>query len=262
MINHNLTPKQLDILTLLIRFRFLNTKHFQNIFNHKDPHRIKAWLKDLNQKHYIHRFYNRQTFAENTRPAVFCLATKSRKILKQLNKYDTQILDRIYSEKDRSKQFQDHSLCIADIYIHLKNYTKLPKTLHFFTKIDISNYASLPDPRPDAYIVVKNSRKATKRYFLEVFDEGTPRFVLKRRIKTYIDYVQDDMWHEASKDPIPSILLVCTNEKMRNYLSYHIKRTLADKPEIAIKFFITTRQMLEEHGLQTTVWQQVKTKAD
>ena len=50
MNKNNLTKKQLEILTLLYRFRFLNRSQIQKLLNHKKISRINIWLKDLADK--------------------------------------------------------------------------------------------------------------------------------------------------------------------------------------------------------------------
>ena len=55
--NFSPTPKQLEILLLLYRFRFLNSPQIQAILNHKYHHRIQTWLNDLLTKDYIGQLY-------------------------------------------------------------------------------------------------------------------------------------------------------------------------------------------------------------
>ena len=50
MILPPLTTKQKQILSFLSQFRFLTVNQLLKYFNHKDPHRIKEWLKDLKEK--------------------------------------------------------------------------------------------------------------------------------------------------------------------------------------------------------------------
>ncbi|SRR5258708_2311135 len=111
-----ITKKQLEILLLLYRFRFLDTKNIQLLLHHKLPSRIQSWLFDLNQKDYIHQFYNKTSFVERTKPAIYCLSTKAKKILKTQKECDPYLLGQIYREKNRSKEFRQHCCYIADLY--------------------------------------------------------------------------------------------------------------------------------------------------
>lgn len=75
------TKKQIEIIKLLAKYRYLNRLHIQKLLNHKQSHRVKVWLKDLSNKEYLVRFYSNK-FGENIKPAYYCLAVKSRSILK------------------------------------------------------------------------------------------------------------------------------------------------------------------------------------
>lgn len=46
---NKITPKQIEIILLLYKFRFLNTNQFKTLLKHKDIRRINSWLKDLNK---------------------------------------------------------------------------------------------------------------------------------------------------------------------------------------------------------------------
>lgn len=74
------TPKQLEILIYLYRFRFLNRSHIQQLLHHKDPKTINVWLKDLANKNIIGRHYSTK-LKENIKPAIYFLVAESRQFL-------------------------------------------------------------------------------------------------------------------------------------------------------------------------------------
>jgi len=118
-----ITPKQLEILLLLYRFRFLNRTHIQKFLNHKDPRRINTWLKDLTERNIIGQRYSRKLLA-NTKPAIYHLSTKSRKILLTQRGINEKLLKRVYREKTRSERLIRHCLLVADIYFFLEKKLK------------------------------------------------------------------------------------------------------------------------------------------
>ncbi len=131
-----ITPKQLEILHLLYRFRFLNRHHIQSFLNHKDPKRINEWLKDLTSKKIIGRIYSKK-LGENIQPAIYYLSSKSHQILKGQVSIDNRMLKRVYRERLRSRKLIDHHLLVADIHFFLQAQAKDNKQeLHFFTKTD------------------------------------------------------------------------------------------------------------------------------
>lgn len=167
----DITPKQLEILILLYRYRFLNRIQIQTLLNHKNTKCINTWLKDLNDKKIVGRHYTRNT-TENIKAAIYYLMPKSKNLLinqKEVNK--ELLVKRIYREKIRSLRLVEHSIFLADFYLDLIKNVKNEKII-FFTKTDLFTYNYLPTKCPDAYIVKKD--KTIKRYFLEIIDEDFP----------------------------------------------------------------------------------------
>jgi hypothetical protein len=256
----SLTSKQLEILTLLYRFRFLNTKHIQKFLNHKRPRKTNSWMKDLSEKKLVGRIYSRK-FGENTRPAIYFLDTKARKILKESEGVNQRLLSRIYREKGRSKRFIDQNLFLADIYFHLENLmTKTKGELHLYTKTDLAGHSHyLPEPMPDLYFAVKEKSGDVFRYFLEVYSDGTPRYALKHRIHRYFNYYDGNAWEIATKHPFPKIFLVCADRKMQGFLGRFIKNTSDEQFQDDIHFFLTRAGKIKRHGIDKEIWQRVET---
>ena len=150
----NITPKQIEILILIYRFRFLNRIQIQTLLNHKDYKRINAWLKDLTDKHYLKRNYKR-TLLNKNKPAIYYLGTKSISLLKSFDVVNPKLLSRIYREHLRSKKFIDHCMTIGNLYLWFKNRVK-DNQLHFFAKTDLSLHDYLIQPIPDAYLSVES----------------------------------------------------------------------------------------------------------
>lgn len=256
MEKQKITPKQLEILHLLYRFRFLDRIQIQRFLNHKNHRRIIAWLNDLTKKNIIGRKYSNK-LKENTKPAIYHLSTKSREILIEDSKTDEKILKRVYREKTRSKRLIDHCLLVANIYFYLKDQMlKSGNVLHFYTKTDLSTHYYLPYKRPDAYIAIE-SAKETKRYFLEIIDEGTPRFMLRSKIAQYVEYFEEGTWNNKIGHPNPAILLVCPDETIKAFLFKHIAQVLEEEAEVEINFYLSTKDIIEESQLSGNVWEKV-----
>ncbi|HEU4965914.1 MAG TPA: hypothetical protein VFT53_00345, partial [Candidatus Saccharimonadales bacterium] len=54
----DITAKQVAILELIYRFRFVNRIQIQALMHHRDYRRINAWLKDLREKQYVEWIYS------------------------------------------------------------------------------------------------------------------------------------------------------------------------------------------------------------
>ena len=248
------TPKQLNILLLLYRFRFLNRIQIQKLLNHKDPRRINTWLKDLTTRNIIGRKYSTKLLA-NTKPAIYHLATKSRAILLAQPDINEKLLKRVYREKTRSDKLINHCLLVADLYFLLDKQTQTNKTkLHFYTKTDLVTHYYLPYKRPDAYIAIE-SRRQTKRYFLEIIDEGTPRFMIRSKINQYIEYFQANTWQNRTDHPNPTMLFVCPEELTKIFLNKYILQIQEEEPEVDLEFFLTIKDQINNN--QADLWEKV-----
>ena len=242
MVTSIVTPKQLEILILLYRFRFLNRSQLQTLLNHKEPRRIKTWLKDLTDKKIIGRHYSTK-FNENTKPAIYYLITKSKTLLIERPEVDPNALKRVYREHMRSQRLIEHCIRLAKFYLQLKEQTK-GKTLHFFTKTDLTTHDYFPYSHPDAYIAIKDGKKM-KRYFFEIIDEGAPRFILRSKIKMYIEYFSENTWTTNTGHPFPKILLLCPNNQIKDYLHKHISLAMEEEVEVEIDFFLSNTDKVE-----------------
>lgn len=248
----NITSKQLEILQLLYRYRFLNRIHIQRFLNHKDPKRINAWLKDLTDRNITGRKYSRR-IKENTKPAIYHLATKSHHILLNEANTDDRLLKRVYREKNRSERLVKHSLLLADIYFLLKEQAdKNHQQLHFYTPVDLLKHYYLPYKRPDAYIALETATE-TKRYFLEIIDEGMPRFMIRKRVAQYFEYFEEGIWIERTGYDNPSLLIVCPNETILHFLKRHISQVLEEAAD-DLFCYLSLKESFREGRTSSPIW--------
>lgn len=249
------TQKQLEVLILIYRFRFLNRTQIQTLLNHKDPKRINAWLKDLIGKNILGRIYSTK-LKENTKPAIYYLATKSKKLLLEQEGINERILNRAYRDKNASQKLIGHCIFLAHVYLLLKiNSLKNSQELHFYTKTDLTNHYYLPYNRPDAYISLKD-KELTKRYFLEIIDEGTPRFMLRKKISHYIEYFDEGTWKNRTLHNNPSLLFICPNQNIKDFLYKHIAQVLEEETS-DLQFFLSLKSQIQAEGNTPPTWQLV-----
>lgn len=247
------TPKQLEILILLYRFRFLSRHHLQQLLHHKTYNRINAWLRDLTTKKIIGRKYSKKLLA-NTKPAIYYLDTKSRQILAEQEQVETKLLKRVYREKSRSQRLINHCLTLADFYLQLLKEAPKQK-VHFFTKTDLASHYYLPFQRPDAYIAVEENEltKQTKRYFLEIIDPSTPRFILRQKIEIYLNYYDSNKWQTNTGHPFPKLLFLCPDETLKNYLATYLSKKLEEEIDVEMEFYLAVVGQGEK-----VVWEKVE----
>jgi len=256
MEKNNITKKQLEILTLLYRFRFLNRLQIQKLLHHQYLNRVTIWLNQLTNTNYIRRYYNPKTV---TIPAIYSLGLNGKKYLKQsdLKGINKTLLDRVWREKNLSDQFKQHCLLVADIYLSLVTLTEKNKSiLNFRTKTELSNIKDLISPNPDAYFSLTKSNGNKKRYFLDIFNDWPPRMYLRKRVNQYLEFYQTNIWQDHQTDPFPQIILVCPEDRAKRYLNRYIKKKLEYESEP--QFYLSTSDQIKTKGLVKEVLEKVE----
>lgn len=219
MVKQKTSTIQPQILQYLLRFRFLTSTQIQKLLQLNSLHSANYYLTKLSRQQTIGSLYSR-TKELSFQPAIYYLKTAG---LKQLEINDQKIIKKLYKEKSKSKTFINHSLLIANYFIYLKNDSiKTNQSLNFFSKNDLLPYQYLIHPLPDAYIT--RTDKNTKRYFLEIIDENSPRFSIRKRIDQYNNYIENKTFEKNTGYIFPTILLICPNQTINNYLKKYFEK--------------------------------------
>lgn len=273
-----LKPRQIEILILLHRFRYLSRPQIQTVLGHKTWAKVIIWLNDLTDQHYIYRYYEPKLAGK---PAIYCLDKASVRYLRKLASLtpeqqgqagvpnaekdyleitDSQ-LKRIYRDKTLSDTFREHCLFLADMYLSLqKDCRHFDSELTFFTNTDIQYVKHFPIPRPDAYYVIKRPDDKIERYFLTVFDPMPPRMVLRRRIWHYCNYHEEHYWQKKRPDRrFPDIIFILPDDRSKRYVIRQAK-TIIEKEwlENKITFFVGTWQEARDKGIDWEVLTEVE----
>lgn len=245
--------KQIAILVLLYRFRFLNTNQLQKLLGHKDPSTAQGWLADLVQGQYVYSNYDRKSFGKNTKPSVFHLLPKAIQVLKEQEDCDEKQLKKIYQEGERSEGFINDCLFIADMNLKLKDQVSKTAEVHFSTKVDLIGYDYFPDPPPDAYVALTEKSK-TNRYFVLLLEEKAPKYAYLDKLKRYMEYLETDEWKSNTKNALfPSILVICPDYPKKRFVERYIKDNSPKEP-----FYLTTKNQVRLKGIKSDIWETVE----
>jgi|SRR3989344_682649 len=290
-----ITNKQEEILELLYRYRFLDRIQIQTLMNHKDRKTINMWLRDLRAKQYVQWIYSPNDFAAKTKPAIYYIALNGIRHLKTLEWdddtliYPIEELRKRYRESSRSQTFIDRCQLIADCCINLEQHNKNSKnssrdssargTTKSYTYVTEADYI---DPENDYNFLSeselvnpqlcfvrqerkKNDKKTVEsddpvitNYLLEIFDATLPRYRLKKRLKDYVEYLDNREWE--GDDPEPIILLACARLTDLIYAKRGTRRLIAeiwehddeDRPHIRF----STIDKLKELGVRGKIWEE------
>ena len=154
----------------------------------------------------------------------------------------------MWREKDRTNEFREHCLFIADIYLSLVDLVNNTEAnLNFYTRTDLYYQNYLINPHPDAYFVIESESKDKTRYFLDVL-EDIPAGFLRRRVKDYADTGVYRGWHKVYPNRLfPYVILVCRNKRMKGHLYHFIHDNISSR--IDFNFYLTTKDTIRDIGM-------------
>lgn len=248
------TDIQNQLLFQFYKFRFFTVNQLQQIYNHRDSHRIREWLTDLKEKGYLSVIVDKK---DPTIPHIFCLTTKARYILQENEDCDKTFLGRLYKERGIKEIFRKHLLNIVDVYIYFLSQQGKDSTLHFLTQQDLMGYDFFPDEKPDVYIAVEN-KEGTEKYFLDVFDEyrNTPGKI-RFAVRNYISFNGNGDWQANTENSqFPSLLFILANDRRKGFVHHYGKYKL-EKTFEDISLFVTTFDSIKFNRSKNNIWQKV-----
>ena len=230
------TTKQLEILRLFYRFRFLTSNHLTILLDLKrtNPNQIHQRLKILLNKKYIDRHYSSQ-YKIDRRPAEYFLINDGISALKQYmgDKCDNRVLHNIYRDKIATPKSISQYLRVCTTYCYLKR--RYGNDLKFFTKSQIAPYKYFPKQKPEAFIRLDVDGEQ-KEFFLEIIDPNKPFFSYVGKVRRYIEYSDDGTWHNETGRRLPKILFigdsVGTEIRIQKQAARFIRRHYDDEPKV------------------------------
>ena len=274
----DITQKQIEIIELVYKFRFMNRHQIQKIMGHKDYRRINAWLKDLVDKKYLGRIYSHKLL-ENTKPAIYYLDNHA--ILwcrynmgykyRQDDELGTREVKKFYDDKNASETFRNHCLTLCDVYLQYKQrekdikceYQYLTKTeLWTYSKTD-KDFDEMKQYIPDVFIekITESKKDVTSTTFcLELFDSHVPRYALEYKVRQYIKLHDEEDWkrYGGLDEAFPQILFILPNQAKLNKLKNYIQELLSEAYDVEdITFMLTTYKKVMEQGISKDIWNTV-----
>lgn len=217
-----ITTRQQDIILYLYRFRFLNRIQIQALLNHKSPKNTNVWLKDLTDKKYIDRIFEKKAGVND--PAIYYLSKYGIKFLLSFEGVEKENVKKLYQEKRKSTQFIHQCILIANIYLKLKEQNL--SEFKFYSQQDFPVKGVIRELQPSfAYVYEKEGK--THQFTCEIIKTGTPRFAIRGRIQKYIEFFKDQ--------PDMNVIFICENLKISEYIDKYVLR-ITEEDELAINF--------------------------
>jgi hypothetical protein len=255
-----LTPKQHQILHLIYRHRFVNRIQLQALLGHKDKKQIGVWLKDLRERGFLGWVYS-TGFTEKTKPATYYLGLNGIRFLRTFGQYLPEELRKRYRESSRETSFIARCLLLTDCCISLLASDTKEVQYSFLTAPDLadpeSDYHFLTELSCQLFVTKKTS-ETTQPYLVEVLDATLPRYRVRKRLKDYVNYLDNEEW-EAGADELPLVvLLVCPTKADLIYAKRRTRRLIEDAQipwNVRIRFAIA--EQVTAHGMTGKIWEPV-----
>jgi hypothetical protein len=268
----HITNKQQEILKLLYRHRFLNRIQIQAFLRHKDKGLSSKWLKDLKEKQYIEWIYSTD-FAEKTKPAIYYLSLNGVRFFRQLDEYPPEELRKRYTESSRKQPFIDRCLLLADCCNNMeaRSADSSSVTYSYATEADYADpdntYYFLNDSefvRPQlCYFKEQDTEDgfAATSYLVEIFDATTPRYMVKKKLKGYVEFLDSDEWEQGAGDSeLPIVHIACPSIAELAYAKRYTRKLLEDvgleeNEDVCIRF--ATVERIRGLGFTGRIWEDV-----
>ncbi|MFA5158809.1 MAG: replication-relaxation family protein [Patescibacteria group bacterium] len=254
----NITNKQIEILNLIYKYRFLNRIQIQAFLNHKDHRRINSWLKDLTEKEYLNRIYPNSAVIVMS-PTIYYAGINAIRYFKLLDQDNNTYLKKLYRDNERTENFIAEQLLIADSGLHLIERNK-ERGIHyeFLTAADVTSnsiYKFMEDLSPQL-IYTKKTKSEFKQFVFVILDSAQPKYIIKKKMKSYIELFFTNEWEENTGKSFPIILFACQTLALMIYAKRTMRWLLDDyqNPE-EFKAWFATNDDIREQGISAEIWE-------
>jgi hypothetical protein len=227
------------------------------------------WLAELREKQYVEWMYSTD-YGEINKPAIYFVGINGVRYLKTCEDCVQAIVRRLYREKSRSATFRTSCLTLGDYAVTLRaprtdgvsyeyelaaDFAKPGSKYHLLER---SNWQLLfIKHRPVNTDAQTGEGETTTRFLLEVLDQTTPLYRVKKRIRDCIQFYFSGDWEDKTKTPFPTLLFVCPTLpeliSVKRYTRWLLKKDNNPK-DLHIRF--TIPEKVERLGVNGGVWEE------
>lgn len=240
---------------------------------HTDKRRISAWLKELREQQFVDWLYDPDNPNEKSKPAVYFLGVNGIRFLRGLGDYPEDELRKRYKDASRQQDFIGRRLLLADCCIHLEANNKgYDVTYTYALETDYTDYAhdysfliESEFIHPDLALVKEAETEkgyVEQTYFMQFFDLTTPRYMMKKKLKGYVEYFdsqEPEEWQQQiGQEEPPIVLIACPTLAELIYAKRYTKKQLEehelqDREDVRIRFATTLQ--VKRQGVTGLIWE-------
>lgn len=241
-----LTKSQLDLLTLLYKFRFATTSLLAT-HRHKNPVTIYGTLQILLKNKYIAKNYS-ASYKLAGRGAEYYLTNAGILYLRDNDLFNDAVLHAMYKNKHLGQPFIQKCLLIYQTYIHL--LVQYKANMKIYTRSELQGAVGFPEPLPDLYITTGKENS----YLLDIFTDNL-FFLVKKRIDQLLAHYESGDWDEGA---YPTLLLVFTDSRIETKAQAYIEKKKDDSfIEDEDLTILTTTQKALTDGNGKEIWSKI-----
>lgn len=240
---NKLNAKQLHILTLIYKFRFISIPLLTEYQNLKSQTTLLRNLKILEEQGYIGRRFD-LSFKIDHKPAYYYLAAKGIAVLKDDPRFDSSVLHSYYKNKNVSESFMQHSIDVLAVFNSIKK--TLPDSFDIFSKPELSTFDDFPENKPDLFL------RGNNEYFITLAHDVQP-FIIRKRLAEYIAHSEENGWDGGEYPVLLYIFADSTNEiRFLGYAKSALESAGIDSDELHIG--ATTLRALTRKPYNGSIW--------
>ncbi len=217
MSGRRLNKKQTDLLAIVCKFRYVTT---DNVAKQKSITSNAAYsaLEILHSNGYLGKIHKKSYRLQN-KSARYYLDPKAIKYIKQaMPDIDPESLQNRARDRQKSEDFIDQQVAIHAAYIALQG--KYGAKAAIMTGAEMQSMEGIIKPLPSLYI-----KPAGKKHFFVELTDGQHLFIVKKRIRKYIDN------HEAGEwdwEHYPDVHIVRSSKADRHKLEAYVEEKMDD----------------------------------
>jgi DNA-binding MarR family transcriptional regulator len=240
---NKLNAKQLHILTLIYKFRFISIPLLTEYQKLKSQTTLLRNLKILEEQGYVGRRFD-LSFKIDRKSAYYYLATKGISILKDDSRFDSGVLHSYYKNKTVSETFMQHSVDVLAIFNSIKHM--YADSFDIFSKSELATFDNFPQNKPDLFL------RGKSEYFITLAHDVQP-FIIRKRLAEYIAHSEEDGWDSGIYPILLFVFADSSNEtRFLKYSKSALDSAGIDSDELHIG--ATTLQALTRKPNTGSIW--------
>lgn len=250
--DHILNKNQVYILKLIFKFRFVTPnllaqcKHVSHTTAYKS-------LEVLASHGYLGSDKNPR-YRQINKSFRYYLTPKAARVLRDEHDIDRAALHSVYKNQSVTATYVDHYIDTFAAYLHVRdNY---PDIFDIYTRSELTSHTAFPDKKPDLYLNrIQPSTDSTNEYLLELHHDSPLFFVIKKRLITLINHLEEEGW---DNELYPTLLFVLADANTEKRFQKFAQETLdATGIEDELPILTTTIKPLLDQMSPKVIWTSV-----